>query len=122
MANIVHERPDCTVACPVGAVLEMIGGKWKGMILYHLLDETLRFNEIRRRLPGITQRMLARQLRELEASGMVFRQVYAEAPPKVEYYLTSQGKTLAPIIRAMALWGRENLAAAQGGAVSQCSK
>ncbi|WP_026471003.1 winged helix-turn-helix transcriptional regulator [Alkanindiges illinoisensis] len=109
MPNIAHQRLDCTVGCPVEGVLEIIGGKWKGVILYHLLDETLRFNEIRRRLPGITQRMLTNQLRELEASGIVFRQVYAEVPPKVEYYLTSKGKTLAPIIRAMELWGRENL-------------
>ena len=109
MSNIAHQRLDCTVGCPVEGVLEIIGGKWKGFILYHLLDETLRFNEIRRRLPGITQRMLTNQLRELEASGIVFRQVYAEVPPKVEYSLTSKGKTLAPIIRAMELCGREIL-------------
>jgi len=109
MPNIAHECFDCTAGCPVEAVLAIIGGKWKGVILYHLLDETLRFNEIRRRLPGITQRMLTNQLRELEASGIVHRQVYAEVPPKVEYWLTHKGKTLSPIIRAMESWGRENL-------------
>ena len=95
--------------CPVELLLNMIGGKWKGVILFHLLDKTLRFNEIKRLLPNITQRMLTNQLRELEADGLVARQVFAQVPPKVEYSLTAKGQSLAPIIRSMEQWGRDNL-------------
>lgn len=95
--------------CPVELLLNIIGGKWKGVILFHLLNKTLRFNELKRLLPNITQRMLTNQLRELEADGLVFRQVYAQVPPRVEYSLTAKGQSLGPIILAMEQWGRENL-------------
>ena len=95
--------------CPVELVLNIIGGKWKGVILFHLLDKTLRFNELKRLLPNITQRMLTNQLRELEMDGLVHREVFAQVPPRVEYSLTARGASLGPIIRAMEQWGRENL-------------
>ncbi|WP_141433220.1 helix-turn-helix domain-containing protein [Bacillus sp. 03113] len=94
-------------SCPVEATLDVIGGKWKGVILFHLLDGTKRFNELRRLLPGITQRMLTLQLRELENDGIVYREVYKEVPPKVEYSLTEFGCTLTPIILKMREWGIE---------------
>ncbi len=101
---------DCADStCPVELLLNIIGGKWKGVILFHLLNKTLRFNELKRLLPNITQRMLTHQLRELEADGLVFRQVYAQVPPRVEYSLTAKGQSLGPIILSMEQWGRENL-------------
>jgi DNA-binding HxlR family transcriptional regulator len=94
------------IFCSVELVLEVIGGKWKGAALYHLLDGTKRFGELRRELPRVTQRMLTLQLRELEADGLVHRQVYAEVPPRVEYSLTEFGRTLEPLILMMKTWGK----------------
>lgn len=94
-----------TEGCPVETTLAVIGGKWKGVLLYHLLDGTKRFNEFRRICPHITQRMLTLQLRELEADGVIHRKVYQQVPPKVEYSLTDFGKTLQPIILLMKEWG-----------------
>ncbi|MDT3428666.1 DNA-binding HxlR family transcriptional regulator [Paenibacillus forsythiae] len=91
--------------CPVETTLDVIGGKWKGIILYQLIGGTKRFNEFRRLNPGITQFMLTLQLRELERDGVVHREVYKEVPPKVEYSLTDFGRTLEPIIVAMKAWG-----------------
>ncbi|WP_308721279.1 helix-turn-helix domain-containing protein [Komagataeibacter xylinus] len=108
MARIRHKSLDCSPGCAVEATLQLIDGKWKGVILYHLLEGTLRFNAIRRRLPNITQRMLTAQLRELEQDGFVLRTVYAEVPPKVEYSLTPRGRTLEPVIMALKKWGDEN--------------
>ncbi|MBB4228192.1 winged helix-turn-helix transcriptional regulator [Rhizobium mongolense] len=93
--------------CPVEATLGHLDGKWKGVILFHLMDGTLRFNELRRKLPAVTQRMLTKQLRELEESGLVSRTVYPVVPPRVEYALTPLGETLKPVIRALAAWGEE---------------
>lgn len=95
----------CSPGCAVEATLRLIDGKWKGVILYHLLEGTLRFNEIRRRLASATQRMLTNQLREMEADGLITRTVYAEVPPKVEYSLTERGRSLDPVIRALKTWG-----------------
>ena len=102
-----HERYDCNFGCPVEAALEALGGKWKGLILFHLKDEKRRFNELRRRIPDITQRTLTRQLRELEQDRIVERTVYPEVPPKVEYELTEFGKTLIPILEALYAWGQQ---------------
>ncbi|NGP46836.1 helix-turn-helix transcriptional regulator [Bacillaceae bacterium SIJ1] len=105
------ESPEKYSACPnpygcsVEATLAVIGGKWKGVILYHLLSGTKRFNELRRRMPDMTQRMLTLQLRELEKDGIVHREVYKEVPPKVEYSLTDFGYTLEQIIVLMRDWG-----------------
>ncbi|WP_336787852.1 winged helix-turn-helix transcriptional regulator [Paenibacillus sp. MMO-177] len=92
-------------ACPVETTLDVIGGKWKGIILYQLLDGTKRFNEFRRLNPGITQFMLTLQLRELEHDGIIHREIYKEVPPRVEYSLTDFGRTLEPVIMSMKAWG-----------------
>ena len=89
--------------------MEVIGGKWKGVILFHLLGGTRRFNELMRLIPGVTQRMLTRQLRELEGDGIVARKVYAEVPPKVEYSLSEFGLTLKPLLRDLQRWGSVSL-------------
>ncbi|MGZ7445670.1 winged helix-turn-helix transcriptional regulator [Paenibacillus sp. TH7-28] len=91
--------------CPVEYTLDVIGGKWKGVLLYHLINGPIRFNEFRRICPTITQRMLTLQLRELEQDGIVHREVYHQVPPKVEYSLTEFGQTLVPIILKMKEWG-----------------
>lgn len=96
---------DCSDGCPVEAALEQISGKWKGLIVYHLLDETLRFNELSRRVGGVTQRSLTKQLRELEADGIVHRQIFAVVPPRVEYSLTDKGRRLREAIEALRMWG-----------------
>ena len=92
--------------CGVAVTLELIGGKWKGVILWHLSHKTLRFSQLRRRLPGITQKMLTQQLRELERDGLVAREVFAEVPPRVEYSMTPRGMTLKPVLLQMCAWGK----------------
>jgi len=104
-----HIRYDCNTGCPVEAALEVIGGKWKGVILYHLLSETMRFNELRRLMPEVTQRMLTKQLRELEAHNIITRKIYPEVPPRVEYSMTEYGKTLAPVINMLQEWGSQHM-------------
>ena len=93
--------------CPVGAAIAEIGGKWKPLILWALKDGKLRFNEINKSLPNITQRMLTKQLRELEKDNLVNRKVYAEVPPKVEYSLTEKGKSVIPILELLCDWGEK---------------
>jgi DNA-binding HxlR family transcriptional regulator len=89
--------------------VEVLGGKWKPMILYHLLDGTKRFSELRRLMKHVTQQMLTAHLRELEGHGVVHREVYPQVPPKVEYSLTELGRTLEPILWAMNEWGERYL-------------
>lgn len=96
----------CFTGCPVEVAVEVIGGKWKSVILFHLLDGTKRFGELARILPGITQRMLTRQLRELESDGIIHREVYREIPPRVEYSLTELGSSLRPVLLLMGDWGK----------------
>ncbi len=93
--------------CPVEVTLDIIGGRWKGVVLHHLLEnEFLRFNELQRRLQRVNQRMLTKQLRELEEAGLVSRTVYAEVPPRVEYRITPEGETLRPLLNMLAHWGQ----------------
>ena len=100
-----RQTNDCHYACAVEAALDVIGNKWKGVILFHLLDGTKRFNELRKLIPSITQRMMTLQLRQLEKDKVVHRKVYAEVPPKVEYSLTTFGKELKPLLVLLREWG-----------------
>jgi DNA-binding HxlR family transcriptional regulator len=92
--------------CAVEVTLAVMGGKWKPVILYQLLDGPRRFGELRKHFGGVSQRSLTLQLRELETDGIVHRQVFAEVPPRVEYSLTEYGRTLAPVLDAMKAWGQ----------------
>ena len=95
--------------CPITATLSVLGGKWTPQVLWELRDETLRFGELQRRIPGITKKMLSQRLQELEEDGVVHREAYAEVPPRVEYSLTDFGKTLRPVLDAMCEWGNDYL-------------
>ena len=95
--------------CPVEATLDLIGGKYKALILWHLSDSTLRFSELRQRIGKATPKMLTQQLRELEMQNLVHREVYPVIPPKVEYSLTETGRSLLPILVAMRDWGADYL-------------
>ena len=94
--------------CGVETTLSVIEGRWKPRILFQLLDGTKRFSELKRELPGVTQRMLTLHVRELERDGLVHREVYREVPPKVEYSLTAMGRSLEPLLRFMSDWGHDN--------------
>jgi DNA-binding HxlR family transcriptional regulator len=101
--------------CPVETTLSFLDGKWKGVILYHLLtDGTLRFSELRRRLQAVTQRMLTKQLRELEEQGLVTRTVYPVVPPRVDYALTPLGQSLRPVIMVLEQWGSRHVKCKDG--------
>lgn len=95
--------------CPVEATISMIGGKYKAVILWHLMNHTLRYSELHKKVPKATNKMLAQQLRELERDGLINRVVYPVVPPKTEYSLTEYGKTLAPILDALCSWGEDYL-------------
>jgi DNA-binding HxlR family transcriptional regulator len=100
-AKMTRKFPGCSVE----AALSFLDGKWKGVILFHLLDGLQRFNGLRRKMPGVTQRMLTKQLRELEDAGLISRTVHPVVPPHVDYALTDLGRTMEPIIRALGSWG-----------------
>lgn len=102
--------------CSVERTLSLIDGKWKIVVLYKLLRGTLRFNELRRLIPAVTQRMLTHQLRELEADGLIIRTVYAQVPPRVEYSLSSRGRSLEPVIMTLKEWGDANLSSSEAKA------
>ena len=95
--------------CPVGTTLNLIGGKYKALILWHLSGGTLRFSELHKHVSSATAKMLTQQLRELENDNLIHRQVYPVIPPKVEYSLTELGKSLLPILVAMRDWGADYL-------------
>jgi DNA-binding HxlR family transcriptional regulator len=96
---------DQKTGCGLESALSVIGGRWKGVVLYCLLPGKTRFSALQRRLPNCSQRMLTIQLRELETDGLVKRTVYAEVPPKVEYELTAFGRSLEPVLRQLKDWG-----------------
>lgn len=105
--------------CPVGTTLELIGGKYKALILWHLISRTLRFGELRKLIPQATPKMLTQQLRELEDAGLVIRTVYPVVPPKVEYKLSDLGVSIKPILEEMYYWGSGYLNDA--GKMANCS-
>ena len=95
--------------CGLDAAIAVMGGKWKGLILFALQDGPVRFGELRRAVPGISERMLILQLREMEASGLVHREVYHQVPPKVEYSLTEFGRSLNTALAPLGEWGEEHM-------------
>ena len=94
-------------ACPVATTVQLIGSKWKLLIIRNLRARPWRFNELRKDLEGISQKVLTDSLREMEADGIITRTVYPEVPPRVEYALSPLGETLGPILDAMAQWGND---------------
>ncbi len=97
------------LGCPMVMTINIIGGKWKPIILHMLGSETLRFGQLKKNIPPVSQKMLTQQLRELEADGIVCRTVYPEVPPRVDYALTPLGQGLAPVIESLYLWGQNYL-------------
>jgi DNA-binding HxlR family transcriptional regulator len=104
MDNKVENNP-----CPFTVTIGLIGGRWKSIILYLLMDHTRRFGEIAARMPSISRKVLSEQLKELEADGLITRREFKEIPPRVEYSLTGMGQSLRPILKDMATWGQENV-------------
>ncbi|PWR70939.1 winged helix-turn-helix transcriptional regulator [Methanospirillum lacunae] len=100
--------PSCYF-CPVEGTLDVIGGKWKPLIIWYLRKRILRFSVIQRAIPGITDVTLTKHLRELEEDGIIRRKVYKQVPPKVEYSLTPLGKTLIPLLDTLCEWGIEHM-------------
>jgi len=115
-----YEKNGKTFHCPVEAALDVIGGKWKPLILWALGESVMRFSELQRVLPGVNAKMLTKQLRELEDDGIILRTVYPEVPPRVEYRITEFGMTLIPILQALCDWGAQYLGIGNGG-TGQCS-
>jgi len=103
---------DDQFGCPVEATLAVISGKWKAVLIFHMMNTgPHRFAELRRKTTGISDRVLTRQLRELETDGVVARKVFAEVPPRVEYSLTEYGESLRPVTEAMCQWGKRHMTA-----------
>ena len=110
MIPLEEEKKEYKYAWGINAAIAVIGGKWKPLILYQLSDGTLRFSQILKGIqPKITQRMLTKELREMEADGLINRKVYPVVPPKVEYSLTEKGLSLMPILDQLCLWGCEHM-------------
>ena len=104
MANFNTE-----INCPIAATLELIGGRWKTIILFYLSSGEKRFGEISVRISTISRKVLTQQLRELDKDGLINRKEYKEVPPRVEYSLTDLGKSLSPVFKEMSVWGKENV-------------
>lgn len=110
MPAVIKELP----AVPAERTLKVIGGRWKVFVLWFLFERPLRLSELRRAIPGISQKVLVQQLREMEEHGIVHREVFAEVPPRVVYSLTKLGRSLEPLTRALCDWGRRHRAALEG--------
>ena len=104
-----HPRPSLAEDCPVDAALDVIRGRWKGTILWRLESGPMRTSELRRSIPGITERMLIRHLQELVADGILDREDAGTVPPHVTYSISSYGRTLGPLVRALCAWGEQHL-------------
>jgi DNA-binding HxlR family transcriptional regulator len=107
--------------CAMDVTMKYIGGKWKTVVLWYLRKDRKRFSELRRHIPNITEKMLSLQLKDLENDGIIGRKLYAEVPPKVEYFLTDFGKSLIPMLEEIASWGR-TLAESKGKVIDKDSK
>ena len=119
---MAYEKNGKVYHCTVEASLDVIGGKWKPLILWALGDKVLRFSELQKELPGVNAKMLTKQLRELEEDGVIQRTVYPEVPPRVEYAMTDFGRTLIPILQALCTWGAEYLGVENGSPGCQAKK
>jgi DNA-binding HxlR family transcriptional regulator len=108
-----------TSKCPLTDLVDMIGGRWKVLLLWRLRDGTKRFNELRRLMPGVTQKMLTQQLRQLEADGLISRKIFAEVPPKVEYKLTATGNQLSSLLTILADWATIHMPKLEAGRLSK---
>lgn len=108
-------KPSC-YNCPVEAALDVIGGRWKPVIICELLNGTLRFGQLRRKVPKVSERMLTQHLKELADDGIVNRCVFKEVPPRVEYSLTPFGETLRPVMEVVSRWGQQNIERIEAGA------
>ena len=118
---MAHQHYGKNLGCPVEACLEVIGGKWKSVILFHLIDQPKRFSDLRRLTPAVTQRMLTRQLRELETAQLINRSVSADTTPlRVEYALSAAGRSLCPLLFAIRDWGLTYLQIAHGCERTPC--
>lgn len=106
---VTKAKKTTEINCPVTATLELIGGKWKPVIMYCLKSETRRFGEIAARIPSISRKVLTEQLKELEEDNLVQRTQFKEIPPRVEYSLTDLGRSMAPMFEEMEKWGLENI-------------
>ena len=104
-----------TSNCPLTDLIDMIGGRWKVLCLWRLRDGKIRFTELRRQMPGVTQKMLTQQLRQLEADGLVSRKVFAQVPPKVEYQLTKTGEELCTLLVTLAKWATLHMPRLEAG-------
>ena len=105
--EMAFEMEGRTFHCALDVSMSFIGGKWKSVLLWYLRAEPKRFSELNRLVPGITEKMLSLQLKELEADGIIRREVFAEVPPRVEYSFTEFGRTMIPMLEAIANWGRQ---------------
>ncbi|TCZ73245.1 transcriptional regulator [Paenibacillus albiflavus] len=94
--------------CPVETLIHVLSGKWKPMILWHLIESKKRFNDLEKLIPDVSQKMLSQHLRDLEREGIVDRMVYPAIPPKVEYSLSEYGRTLIPVVEVMCAWGKNH--------------
>jgi DNA-binding HxlR family transcriptional regulator len=101
--------------CPLADLIDLIGGRWKVLALWRLLDGPKRFTELKRLMPGVTQKMLTQQLRKLEAAGLVRREVFPQVPPKVEYSLTPTGEELRSLLSTLAAWAQAHMPALRAG-------
>ena len=111
-------------ACPVATTVQLIGSKWKLLIIRNLLQRPWRFNELRKNLEGISQKVLTDSLRSMESDGIITRTVYPEVPPRVEYALSELGESMRPIIKSMELWGmnyKKILENEEKGSQTQCT-
>lgn len=107
--EISEKKYKAACDCPITATIDIIGGKWKPVIIWILIQEPKRFGELHKSIPGISLKVLSRQLKELEAHGIITRKAYPEVPPKVEYSLSEKGRSLTNIMQQLASWSRNNI-------------